>query len=968
MRLTTAAAAFVAVVIFVVHTAPAFAIDRACPKGQAWDIKRGSCRKITGKGGPAKKYQEGLAHLEGRAKDPDVAKGLKLIGEACTSKVAEACTQLGFIYQSGRGEILQDAKKAADYYLKACNLKDADGCIGEYEIYAYGYLGTSDPPTGLPFLKKGCNTIKNGRACRRLGQLYAWGSTGIEANATESEKLYKLAFPMLEKDCDDDDGLSCSELGTMYRDASGAPFDLDKAVKLFKKGCDKGAGAACYSLAQLYDPDSYYTYVQGRDALIDHTYVKPYALYEKACTRYDNFDSCYTAGRWLADGKVKGDIKSVEKMAKRVCDLSKYTCNLLATLKDEGKVVAQDKAGALELYVKACEASNSVACTTAADKYVQGDGVPYDINKALGLWEKACDMYDGASCTRAAQWYMGDNYYGVPQDLAKAFSLFQLGCNRYDMEGCIWTGDLLTNGTDGTGIKQPKVAVDYYAYACQYGYGHACWLLADLYATGLATDVADLATAASYYQQACFAYGTFEQQGCIKTVELLRAGADGVPKDLVTAGRAQAVLCKNYGDVATCLLADQLLRDGGADDYTKQDMVYQIDTACQSGVENACVALALLYRDGGFVVAKNVGESTKRLQASCDRQWMESCYRLGEAYERGLGVPKDAGQARLQFQKACDGYIPDACVAIARVAGDPAEAVDLFKRLCDQSVAAGCNGAATAYFAGTGVRWDVGKAFELYTKGCELADPQSCANLAEMLEVGIAQDVDLKRAYTLYQQACDAGYMSACGGAARFLEKGDGEVGIDLVKADKLYAAACEADSPDACRWYADFLKTSKQGSPSKIAQLYQRALSLAKEQSKNSAYVVWVLGTFHKDGVATVKAPETAVKLFVESCDANFPVACLDAGRMYLGEPGYEGVPKDLALAAVNLDKACATNLAVACTLADTARATPPPLVVPPKAKGCCDTGGGPGGAIPGVALVLAFLVARRRRRGGRA
>jgi TPR repeat protein len=964
MKLTTAAAAIAAVVI-IAHAAPAFAVDRACPKGQAWDIKRGSCRKLSGKGGPAKKYQEGLAHLEGRAKNPDTAKGLKLIGEACTKKVAEACTQLGFVYLNGRGDITKDSQKAADFYLKACDLKDADGCVGEFEAHAYGYLGTSDYAKGLPYLKKACNTLKNGRACRRLAQVYAWGGVGVEVDTVQSDKLYKLAFPMLEKDCDDDDGLSCSELGTMYRDGYGAPFDLAKSVKLFQKGCDKGAGAACYSLAQLYDPDSYYSYVQGREALIDRTYAKPYALYEKACTRYDNFDSCYTAGRWLSEGKVKGDLASVEKMAKRVCDLSAYSCILWASLKDEGKLVTQDRAGALELYVKACDASNSAACTTAADKYWQGQGVAYSITQALGLWEKACELWDAVSCTRAAQWYWyGDTYSGVPQDLAKAFTLFQSGCNRGDMDSCLWTGDLLTNGTDGTNVKKPKLAVDYYVYACNYGNGRACWLVGDLYATGAATDTKDPVSAASYYQQACFAYGSFEAQGCLKTVEVLRAGID-VPKDLITAGRAQAVICKNYGAVADCLLADQLLKEGGADQWVKEDVVYQIDSACTSGVENACVALALLYRGGGFMVAKNVTESTTRLQASCDRFFMEACYRLGESYERGLGVSADAGQARLYFQKACDGYVPDACVAIARVAGDPKEAVELFKRLCDQSVPAGCSGAAAAYASGGGVRWDVGTAFDLYTKGCDLNDAPSCAKVAEMLEVGIAKDVDLKKAYELYQKSCDAGYVGACGAAARFLEKGDGGVAVDVAKADKLYEQACEADAPDACRWYADFLKASKKGSSPKIAQLYGRALSLAKEQAKSSAYHQWLLGTFHLDGVATVKNPDAAVKLFVEACDANYPMGCLDAGRMYLGEPGYEGVPPDLAVAAVTLDKACSANVVIACTLADKARTGPTPGPVKKTAKGCCDSGGGAGAAIPGVLVMLALIGSRRRRRG---
>jgi uncharacterized protein (TIGR03382 family) len=969
MRIIHVAA--LAAVSLLVLGSTAHAVERSCPKGQIWDINRGACRKIGGGGkGKTKKYEEGMSHIEGRAKNADPAKGVKLVGEACKGKLAEACTTLGYVYLNGRGGVTKDAAKALEYYEKGCDLKDADGCIGAYEVNAYGYLvvGSYDYAKGLPYLTKGCDKLKSGRACRRLAQLYDWGGTGVTVDKDKATKLYASSFPMLESDCKDGDGESCWEIGYMYLYAYGAPFDLDKAVSLFDKGCQNASGNACYYAAGLMDPspDSYYTYIQGREKLVDKTYAKSYALYEKACNRFDHFDSCYQAGRMLADGRVTGDTSAVEKMARRVCDLSAYSCNLWASLKDDGKLVTQDKPGALQLYEKACEAGNSLSCTTAAERYGNySDYGTYNPAKAVKLWEKACEMWDAASCTRAAQqYYWGDSYNNIVQDYAKSFSLFSTGCNRGDYSACSWAGDMLANGNDGTGVKKVKESLEYYGYSCNSGYGYSCYVIAEKYADGTATGmgVKDLATAATYYQSGCFAYTYFDWTSCTKVVEGRRTGSAEVPKDLVLAGRAQAQICKNGGGVADCLLADKLLKEGAADQYTKDEVLYSLDSGCTLGYESACVALAILYRDGGYLVMKNVTDSFRRLGESCARYSMEACYQLGVSYEKGLGTEKSADQARLQYQAACSGYIQDACIALARVAGDPKEQLEQYKALCNgQQMAAGCSGAATMYATGSAGRWDVTEAYDLYTKGCDLADGPSCGAQAWMLELGIGTEARPGKAFELYQKSCDAGYAAACGGAARFLATGKNGVTADEGLADKLFAQACDADSAEACRWYADFLTASKKGTAPQIAKLYQKAMGIAKEQAKSTAQGKWLLGSFHLAGVATVKSPDEAVALFVKSCDENYVIGCLDAGRMYLAEPGYEGIKRDPAIAKVTLDKACAASLNEACTLAAKA-ASGGPGVVGPKAKGCCDTGGGPSGAIPGL-LVLALVLRRRRR-----
>lgn len=972
MKIVLVAAIGVAAVL--ATSAPAWAIERSCPAGQIWDANRGACRKAGG-GGKAKKYADAVAHIEGRGKKPDAKKGLAALEDLCKGKHGEACTFLGYVHRNGRGGVKTDYPKALEHYEKGCNLEDWDGCIGAYEVHAWGLTGTSSYAKGAAFLQKACDG-KHGRSCRLLAQAYDWGAADLLQDKDKAQKLYQAALPMLEKDCKDKDGKSCWQLGTMHRDGYGAAVDLTKAISLLEKGCAYGSGDACYDLAYTYDPDAYLSYVQGREKLINRD--KAFELYEKACNKYDHSYACYQAVMWLKDGKVQGDLGKLEPLAKRVCETSAYSCNVWAVLKDEGKGVAMDRAGALALYEKACVAGNSIACTTAADRYYAGDGAAYSVKQAITYWEKACELWDSKACSRAAEWHLwGDSYAGLQPDPARAMQMFELGCTRGAPDACMRAGDLELAGTEGSGVSDPKKAAEYYMTACNYSYSSACTLLGDLYADGRATGTPDLASAALYYEQSCQQYGYYyggysyaDMTGCRKAVDMKRTG-NGVAKDIHAAGVLQITVCRNWGSVDDCLLADKLLAEAAvADDYAKGDVFYRLDDGCRSDyaedypVETNCVALALMQRDGSYSIQKNPKESVRRLKESCDRYNMEACFHLGAAYEKGLGEPKDLDQARVRYTMACDNGFREACVAMARVAGDPREAVEVFARLCKEEHAGACGGAANAYYFARGVDWNVTEALSLYDRGCTLGDAISCAMVGEMAQYGIGGEPDANKAYAQYQKACDAGNQPACGRAGWYIERGEGGASKDTAKAEPLYAAACEkGEAPDACRWQADLLKAEKKGSASKIAQLYQRALSLAKAQSADSPYHLWLLGTFHRDGVATVKSPAAAAELFVKACEASHPLGCLDAGRLYL-EPGGPGLDANREVAAVHLDKACAASVAEACRLAETARTDPGPGVVGPQGKGCCDAGGegAPGSAL--LTLAVALLIGGRRRR----
>ncbi len=968
--------------------ASAAAVPNVCEKEERFDEVRGTCVPIV-KDTKGKRFAEAMSHLEGRAKHPNPKKGLKSLDSLCKKdKYGPACTQLAFVHQNGRYDTPRDMAKALEFYEKACKLKDTDGCIGAFEIHHQGLLGSSamDSSKGLPYLEKACE-LKSGRGCRRMGQLYDWGGTNVAADKSKAEQYYAKAFKLLEKECDAKDGASCDTLGAIYRDEYDPntykpKYEIDKALKLFERGCKSHSGQACYDLAALYDPEAYV--YNDRTKLLDKTCPPPpkygetppvppqtclqksFDLYQKACTSYDHFDSCYKAGTWLDEGKIASTSATVnvELMAKRVCELSEYSCNLWARLKDRGVLVSMDPVGALELYAKSCNAGNGEGCRTASERYYNN----YDYKTAVAFREKACELYDGQSCTFAAAWYYwGDSYSGIERDLPKAQDLYVKGCYRSDPDGCLQAGAHILDNTDGPGVPTPaSQAVELYSYGCYGGSGRTCYLLGEIYEDGRATGTKDPASALGYYEQACFGEQNWDYTGCTKTIELRK---DGPNKDLLQAGRAQTVLCKNYGAITDCQQADAFFKEAKADYYYKNELMYAMDGACNQAypAENVCIALALMYRDGSYSINKDPAAALPLLQGVCDRGYTpEGCFHLAVSFEKGLGVAPDKENARLLYTRACDGYYRDGCVAAARLAGDPKQEVEVYTRLCyEEQHPQACNGAATAYYIARGVDWDLAEAYRLFDRACELEDSSACMQMGTIWQYGIGQEPDQKRAYDAYQKACDKGNPVSCGRAAWYIERGEGGATKDPDKAEQLLVQACDkGEAPDACRWLSELLDAKPNKDASKVAKVEQRAMNLAKAQAEGNPYVTWLLGTFHRDGVATVVSAEKAADLFVKACDANLALGCLDAGRMYMGVPGFEA-KTDVAV--VHLEKACAANVGEACKLAEQAKAPQTPGVVGKPKTGCCDAGSSPGGGVALALGVLGLIVGRRRRRARR-
>jgi len=135
----------------------------------------------------------------------DLRGGIRQFERACSGGESVACTELGELYETGRG-VPRDVKRAArSYYATAC---------------AHGVAV----------------------ACTRGGRLFE--------RAPEIVDLPKAA-EMYERGCRLAQAQSCFDIGVMYAEGRGRPRDAAQALSFYEQACARGLKQVCALVAQL---------------------------------------------------------------------------------------------------------------------------------------------------------------------------------------------------------------------------------------------------------------------------------------------------------------------------------------------------------------------------------------------------------------------------------------------------------------------------------------------------------------------------------------------------------------------------------------------------------------------------------------------------------------------------------------------------------------------------------------------
>jgi MYXO-CTERM domain-containing protein len=872
-----------------------------------------------------------LAALDALGKDPK--KALDTFAAGCTAKHAQSCTQLGFMYDTGKVRVVgakteivvaKDQAKAAKMWERGCELGDGAGCRKR----GRDFLKT-DWKQARAWLERGCKA-NDGASCGIL----AYVLDKVDPPQPEEAKpYYARSEKLLAAQCPGD-GFACFIRGYFFEIGAGVPVDLGKALDAYRRSCKAGYGEGCDQLARNLDK----TKTNAAEAV---------DAYEKAC-RYDWASACGTAAVRLANADKTNASTVPLELAKHGCELDPKECYAYAEMYRVGQGTKEDPAMATSMYRDACNAGLQSACLKYATRAHDGVGTKADLPAANAVLDKACTAGDVDNCEQLAIYLTTDK-----TDDAHAHVVAKKACDLGANHACFIVGWQIRNNRRGeakTEAEAGKESLVIFEKLCEAQNPRACDEAGDIYADGIGV-AKDLPKALERYIKACDDKTDPRASACRSAASKM---VDGPAKDLATATRLLARACARGSDVCQYMGGFAI----GPDDVVKA--VAELAPQCAAQNDAACYGEALV-RLRGTTEDKRI--AVERLATTCARKkHTASCVAHGKVIYGGEAGPADKAKGEQLYAKYCDDGIADACVLLATVFDDRkdgAEAVRFYDKACQQKNADGCNGVGFAYYtAKKGVGWDVRKATEYYDKGCQLGGAQACSNIAEMYRYGIAAAADPKKAFEVFTKACELYSQYGCASVAHYLATGEGGVKKDMKRATEILRTTCEREVPDACIELATILE-SERGSASEIARVRQRAFDLTKQQVErnNPEYMYW-FGTFYRDGVATMKDPAKAREWFVKSCESFDPLGCIAAGKTLAASTAAA----DRDQARVFLERACGAGIEDGCKGLKMSDAPTTPGKVK-AAKGCACGATGAAGGEAALIVVVALVFARRRR-----
>jgi TPR repeat protein len=181
----------------------------------------------------------------------DLVRAIKLFQHSCDEGIPVGCyfaTQLAIPTAQeafARGSDLYEAGKFAEalpFLRSACERRNATGCSNLGFMYGSGKGVAEDDAQAVNFYRMGCDG-GDPQGCSLLGGMYATG-TGVEPDFVQ-------AVSFLRKGCEGGDMVGCKNLGVMYKAGSGVGKDVVEAARLFRKACDGGEQSGCASLKDL---------------------------------------------------------------------------------------------------------------------------------------------------------------------------------------------------------------------------------------------------------------------------------------------------------------------------------------------------------------------------------------------------------------------------------------------------------------------------------------------------------------------------------------------------------------------------------------------------------------------------------------------------------------------------------------------------------------------------------------------
>lgn len=370
----------------------------------------------------------------------------------------------------------------------------------------------------------GCLAAMALAGCKDKSDKQAAGTAAATADdaatgAEDAAAAYRSCAGLDEctRRCEADDAPACAGLGLYYQDGkNGAPVDIERAIALYQRACDLGAGVGCFNLGLMYEFGSGVTPDPAR---AQAHYDRARAGYEKQCEA-GGLAWCVNLAIMYEDGTgVARDLDRARAIFDDACQRGGATgCLNLAETYRFGKGVAADPERAAAAAKRGCEIDRGETCMVLAVYYIQGVGVAPDRAKARQLFQSACDQGIYNACTRlAATMRTGDLGSEAAADHDTVFALLERACAGADSSGC----EMLAYELAESGPRHdPARSVELFDRACQIASPHACMTMAARLYTGHGVE-RDLERARALAIRACKLGLT---EGC-QAVQQMQGGA-----------------------------------------------------------------------------------------------------------------------------------------------------------------------------------------------------------------------------------------------------------------------------------------------------------------------------------------------------------------------------------------------------------------------------------------------------------
>ncbi|MDC0748170.1 tetratricopeptide repeat protein [Polyangium mundeleinium] len=383
--------------------------------------------------------------------------------------------------------------------------------------------------------------------------------------------------------------------------------------------------------------------------------------------------------------------------------------------------------------------------------------------RLVELFQRACDASDLEAC---------DELGSLLDEDASSVALYRKSCDAGYMPACGHLASvLLVNGDmEVLADKEPdiKAAIALAKKSCEAGHANSCTILGGVYRQGKPVKK-DHPLAKQYLEHAC---ELGDYRGCTINGTMYELGWDGEKPDEVHA----LVLRQNAFKLLQASCDEKLepcdtLAEYHADGVgTKQDPVKEIEvlrTACDRGHPRTCVLFGIKMEDGRGV-PKNLQGAGALYQRACEDGDGSGCYRLAHLYAKGNGFPQDERRATELEEKACHLGFGPSCTrfAVTLEKQDATRALGLYRRACRRGDSGGCRSVA-AFLLGTqghGVppKDAYPEALRSYLFACDQKDGLGCFGAAWIHELGLGVSKSRTKAKELAQKACELGARPGC--------------------------------------------------------------------------------------------------------------------------------------------------------------------------------------------------------------